>query len=334
MKLRALTLVVAVAGMSAVTVSAQPISAGTGFAVVELFTSEGCSSCPPADEALSRLSAQAAASNLPVYALEWHVDYWDYLGWKDPFGSRLASQRQYDYARALPSSVYTPQVVMNGALVPSWAGDLAELQRDAELLAATPARAALHLQVLPTAAPGALSVTARAEGAPRGAQVLIVLVEDDLGARPTAGENAGRDLHHSGVVRSAALVPGSGGQVSLTIPRGTDLAHAAVIGLVQDSRTMKIFAADRAPVTDGTTARISGRVTDGGGHGVEGVTVQACSGSVCVPATTGSDGAFDVPGLKPGTWSLTAGAHTRAVRVELGPGEAKALAEPIVLSAP
>ena len=96
--------------------------ASAGFAVLELFTSEGCSSCPPADEALSDISQRAQKEGLPVYALEWHVDYWDSLGWKDPFDSHEATERQYAYARALPSDVYTPQLVVNGTLVPSYAG--------------------------------------------------------------------------------------------------------------------------------------------------------------------------------------------------------------------
>ncbi len=90
MNLRTVLLAAAVFSLPAMAVSAQ-----NGFAVVELFTSEGCSSCPPADEALTRLSAQARSGGLPVVALEWHVDYWDNLGWKDPFASHLATERQY-----------------------------------------------------------------------------------------------------------------------------------------------------------------------------------------------------------------------------------------------
>jgi hypothetical protein len=119
-----------------------------GFAVVELFTSEGCSSCPPADEALSQLVRRADREKLPIYALEWHVDYWDYLGWRDPWDSRLATERQYTYARTLPSSVYTPQAVINGYAVPRNAGDLGELEADARLAAAAPAAKSLSGRII------------------------------------------------------------------------------------------------------------------------------------------------------------------------------------------
>ena len=85
------------------------------FAVLELFTSEGCSSCPPADRLLSEMVQQARSSNPRIIPLEFHVDYWNYLGWVDPFSERRFSQRQREYGQAFQSStVYTPQVIVNG----------------------------------------------------------------------------------------------------------------------------------------------------------------------------------------------------------------------------
>src|SRR5439155_1000874 len=87
-----------------------------GFALLELFTSEGCSSCPPADALLARLASEARRSGRRVYALSFHVDYWDRLGWKDRFSSAAFTQRQGDYARRFRlASLYTPQLVVNGA---------------------------------------------------------------------------------------------------------------------------------------------------------------------------------------------------------------------------
>src|SRR6187402_1594915 len=84
-----------------------------GFAVVELYTSEGCSSCPPADELVSKI--QKESNGQPVYILAFHVDYWNRLGWKDVFGDAAYSKRQNDYAQYLKlPSVYTPQIVVNG----------------------------------------------------------------------------------------------------------------------------------------------------------------------------------------------------------------------------
>src|SRR5690606_11322881 len=85
-------------------------AAAKPLGVVELFTSQGCNSCPPADAALGRFVQQG-----DVVVLAYHVDYWDYLGWKDTLGSRANTARQYSYAKAFGSGqVYTPQIVVNG----------------------------------------------------------------------------------------------------------------------------------------------------------------------------------------------------------------------------
>jgi hypothetical protein len=92
-----------------------PGPASHGVAVIELFTSEGCSSCPPADALLERFVGDAQRSGQPVYGLSFHVDYWDHLGWKDRYSSAAYSQRQSRYARRLGlGSLYTPQMIVNG----------------------------------------------------------------------------------------------------------------------------------------------------------------------------------------------------------------------------
>src|SRR4051812_37227565 len=94
---------------------AAPAGAIPGIAVVELFTSEGCSSCPPADELLSRLVASAAKDGRRVYPIAFHVDYWNSLGHPDPFSAKAYSERQRAYAAAMRSKqVYTPQMIVNG----------------------------------------------------------------------------------------------------------------------------------------------------------------------------------------------------------------------------
>src|SRR5271154_2289788 len=80
--------------------------------VLELFTSQGCSSCPPADALLKKLSAE----NSQLLPLSFHVDYWNYLGWKDPYSSPANTDRQRGYASALDGQVYTPELVVNGAV--------------------------------------------------------------------------------------------------------------------------------------------------------------------------------------------------------------------------
>ena len=84
--------------------------------LVELFTSQGCSSCPPADRVLAKLAKEAEAGDLPIVALSFHVDYWNRLGWKDPYSDAAFSQRQRIYASKLPDQrVYTPEIVVNGS---------------------------------------------------------------------------------------------------------------------------------------------------------------------------------------------------------------------------
>jgi hypothetical protein len=105
---RRIVLSVALAGLTAAyTVTGV---AGPQRSIVELFTSQGCSSCPPADALLGRLSADPA-----LLALSFHVDYWNSIGWKDPFSSQVSTDRQYAYAHALGErTVFTPQLIVNG----------------------------------------------------------------------------------------------------------------------------------------------------------------------------------------------------------------------------
>ena len=90
-------------------------STGPAFVLLELFTSEGCSSCPPADAALDAVASEFRGENKPVFALAFHVDYWDHIGWKDPFGDAENTRRQRVYGTKMKlRSIYTPQLVVNG----------------------------------------------------------------------------------------------------------------------------------------------------------------------------------------------------------------------------
>lgn len=82
--------------------------------MLELFTSQGCSSCPPADHALQEITQKAGRAGQSVYGLSFHVDYWNRLGWQDPFSTKQFTNRQRQYDRALNSQTYTPQLVING----------------------------------------------------------------------------------------------------------------------------------------------------------------------------------------------------------------------------
>lgn len=221
---------------------------GPGFAVIELFTSEGCSSCPPADDAVRRLSAEAQAKGLPVYALAWHVDYWDSLGWPDPFASRAHTLRQEGYRHALRQrSLYTPQVIVNGRTSPRGRQAPVEqavhraIARAPEVrVSGTVERAGRHW-----------TVSYAAEGPVDGRTVLVALTESGLSVAVPRGENGGRTLQHAHVVRAFTEVSGATGVVKLVAPPGLDPKAAEVVLLVQERGTGAIVGAGRATRTTG-----------------------------------------------------------------------------------
>src|SRR4051812_46079004 len=137
-----------------------------GVAVVELFTSEGCSSCPPADRLLADLASEAARVGQPVFTLSFHVDYWNGLGWADPFSRPAYSERQRSYADALGGGTYTPEMTVNGkaAFVGS---DAARARSEVRKALSRPAPA--HFDGLGAVADGGnVRVTFAVSGAPRG----------------------------------------------------------------------------------------------------------------------------------------------------------------------
>jgi hypothetical protein len=165
--------------------------------VVELFTSEGCSSCPPADALLSRLRSGPAANNVEVVPLGFHVDYWNSLGWQDRFSSAAYSRRQEDYAhRFRINGPYTPQMVVDGA--EEFVGN-AERRASAAIAHAASQPAAAEVQ-LAWAAAEKLEVHVSAPGLNSG-DVMLAVTEDNLNTEVAAGENNGRVLRHSAVVR-------------------------------------------------------------------------------------------------------------------------------------
>ena len=158
-------------------------------AVVELYTSEGCSSCPPAEHWLSGLKGRDG-----VVALAFHVDYWDSLGWKDRFAQPLFTQRQNDSQRTSGARfAYTPQVILDGRDAPGWsalpAAALQPRERATVALALAREGDALVLDVTPGA------------GAPAALSGYVAVVDDGLQTRVGAGENRGATLHQDGVVR-------------------------------------------------------------------------------------------------------------------------------------
>jgi hypothetical protein len=192
--------------------------AGQTPAVVELFTSQGCSSCPPANENLLRLSNDPA-----VLALSFSVTYWDYLGWKDIFGKKEFTDRQVTYEPALgQSGPFTPQMVINGRQ--STVGyDLAEIRR---IIASEPALSGPHI-----ALSGNIAVIDAAGAVVAPADVWLVRYDQGIVQVPVArGENAGETLPHAHVVRGLQhLGSWDGKKVTLPIPAANGGLKTAII---------------------------------------------------------------------------------------------------------
>jgi hypothetical protein len=165
--------------------------------VVELFTSEGCSSCPPADELLGRLRQEKFAEGFEVIPLGLHVDYWNSQGWTDRFSSADYSRRQEKYAERFGiEGPYTPQMVVDGDQ--QFVGNDSSRARQAIAQAAgRPQTAAIEISAR---APGKVEVRVKAAENAAG-EVLLAVTEDNLSSKVRAGENNGRELHHSAVVR-------------------------------------------------------------------------------------------------------------------------------------
>lgn len=175
--------------------------------LVELFTSEGCSSCPPADVLLSRLTRESVAG-AQVIALGLHVDYWDELGWKDPASMRQATARQSDYARAFGNgdNIYTPQLVVDGSDEMVGTDQAAAARAIAKALKQPRARVMLAIEVEGDALVARATIADLPEDAVReSVDAVLAVTEDDLTNVVKRGENSGRTLHHDAVVR--ALVP-------------------------------------------------------------------------------------------------------------------------------
>jgi len=222
------------------------------FAVVELFTSEGCSSCPPADLLLVELSARSRQPDSRLYPLTFHVDYWDKLGWPDRFADELWSERQRRYALAWRTSrVFTPQAVVNGhdSFVGSRRG---RLDNAIEQALQRPAEAKLALEAVRER--GLVQVQFDASGRLDGAVLQIALVQEGATSEVARGENRGRTLRHANVVRELqTVIPGRSGwgRVELPYPADLERSSARVVAFVQDAQSMAIRGAAAAELREG-----------------------------------------------------------------------------------
>jgi hypothetical protein len=223
--------------------------------VVELFTSEGCSSCPPADQLLSRMERSQPIAGARVIALEEHVDYWNSLGWTDPFSSSQYRVRQNDYGRRfLDDNIYTPQMIVNGQA--QFVGNDSDRASQEISRAAQTQTTLVELKAAPRAADPDLvdlsvQVTNAQTGKTHNSNVYLAVTESDLSTNVQRGENSGRLLRHAPVVRSFGVIGkldskgSSSGAITntLRLPREWKRENLRAVVFVQERDSFKITGA-------------------------------------------------------------------------------------------
>ncbi len=242
--------------------SGEPGRASSGVAIVELFTSQGCSSCPPADRLLSKLARDPRYAG-KVIPLSFHVDYWNYIGWTDPYSTARWSERQRLYAARVFRSnrIYTPQVVVNGRTEATGSQERKVLDRISDALATEPA-GQVSLALEPPTPDGHLKVKLEAKLARAAGQgnldLWVAIYESGLSTPVKAGENNSRTLRNDRVVRrlekAFTLPAAAGSQKSGEIVLGLDKRwkreNLGVAAFLQNPATLAIDgAAAREPLT-------------------------------------------------------------------------------------
>lgn len=237
--------------------------------VAELFTSEGCSSCPPADALLREWLATQPVPGVEIVGLGEHVDYWDRLGWRDPFSSSAFSARQsaYDAAVFRDSRVYTPQLVVDGRLE-AIGSDRAAVRR-AVVEASQQPKATVQLTASSDGA-DRLLVRVRVQDLARVprhgvAEIVVAVIEDGLVTQVARGENSGRTLRHAAVTRSLTTLGGVAASAedgtadgSLSLSAGWSRPRLSLVALLQERDSRRILGAATIRL-DTTTARFGGQ---------------------------------------------------------------------------
>jgi hypothetical protein len=231
-------IIAAVAILAALTLTMHgaPPKLGPTPVVVELFTSQGCSSCPPADALIHDIANDPALRGR-VIPLAFHVDYWDRLGWRDPFSSAEWTQRQARYARTMHlASAYTPQAVVNGTR---------------EFVGSNRAALSAALEKASNEKRGEITLTARRDGnsfaatihatVPANDDLMLAIVEDGVTTKIEHGENAGRTITNDAIVRK--LIRVTPGLKTVTVPLDAAWRNVSATAFVQDRATLAIGAA-------------------------------------------------------------------------------------------
>jgi hypothetical protein len=215
-----------------------------GFAVVELFTSQGCNSCPAADKILSEVIADARKNKKPVFALAYHVDYWNKYGWTDPFSSFAFTKRQNNYVGATEETdVYTPQVFVNGKT--NFVGSdkkrlLTEIEKELKTTSKILLTVSKNTMINDT-----LVLNYNAGKTDKNFSLVVAIVERGLVTKVSKGENAGKTLINDNVVRAFEIfsLNQQKGAVKIPLKRLLPNTNFSLYAYVQQKQTKQILAA-------------------------------------------------------------------------------------------
>ncbi|UFH56077.1 thioredoxin family protein [Spirosoma sp. KNUC1025] len=231
-------------GMSASLPPKSPVKpASQPVVVLELFTSQGCSSCPPADKALQDITDQATKSGQAVYGLSFHVDYWNRMGWQDPFSDKEFTARQRQYDRSLNTQTYTPQLVINGRQNVI-GGQRGRIEQTIQAIQKQPASG--FIGVDGSLIRNAQQVTVKyALSASGDYRVNVALVQKEARTVVKNGENGGKTLINTHIVRQFKSIDEQGisGTVDLLLPTGLSTDQTVVLVYVQRKDNGQIVGA-------------------------------------------------------------------------------------------
>jgi len=229
-------------GLIATAICAVPPNSTRVPVLLELFTSEGCSSCPPADRLLESLDRQPTAS-ADLFVLSEHVDYWNYLGWSDPYSSAFFSARQQTYSKRLGTPVYTPQLVIDGHLQAT--GSDRQQVTQAIARAVRDAKLPVSVRAARSGNGGTIHVEANSSG--KKADLYIAIAADRARSQVIRGENGGHMLTHVAVTQSIIKIgrwegaPLSARDISLPSLTHTEANEIRIIAMLQDPETGRIL---------------------------------------------------------------------------------------------
>ena len=256
----ALLIVLAACMADSCTTRAADVPTARPAVVVELFTSEGCSSCPPAEAVLADLAEADAVDGVQIIPLGMHVDYWNYLGWGDRFSSPQFSDRQQRYSQIFNSNeVYTPQMIVDGT--EQFVGSDRQKAIAAITNAASQAKGTIAIEQTPDFKDGSsvackISVDGIHRSGGEAVDVVLAITEDDLSSDVPRGENAGQTLRHTAVVRALRRVATINSTDALPFSASTIISvqpawradHLHVAVFVQDRQSGKILAGGYARI--------------------------------------------------------------------------------------